>query len=60
VPLRIRTLHEVWFDGAHPKRRVGRTYNYLAWKEINQQLLAPKAVIWERIFVGCVMNLEWN
>ena len=22
-------VHEVWFDGAHPKRKGGQTYNYI-------------------------------
>ncbi|MDY7393990.1 alpha-L-fucosidase [Aureibaculum sp. 2210JD6-5] len=37
-------IHEVWFDGAHPKRKGGQTYNYLAWKELINTL-APEAVI---------------
>ena len=37
-------IDEVWFDGAHPKRKGGQTYNYLAWKELIRTL-APKAVI---------------
>ena len=37
-------IHEVWFDGAHPKRKGGQTYNYLAWKELITTL-APEAVI---------------
>ncbi len=37
-------VHEVWFDGAHPKRKGGQKYNYLAWKELINTL-APKAVI---------------
>ncbi len=37
-------IDEVWFDGAHPKRKGGQTYNYLAWKELIYTL-APKAVI---------------
>jgi len=40
-------IHEVWFDGAHPKRKGGQTYNYLAWKELITTL-APKAVIFGR------------
>ncbi|NND08652.1 MAG: alpha-1,3/4-fucosidase [Saprospiraceae bacterium] len=37
-------IHEVWFDGAHPKRKGGQKYNYLAWKELINAL-APEAVI---------------
>lgn len=37
-------IHEVWFDGAHPKRKGGQTYNYAAWKKLIRTL-APKAVI---------------
>ena len=37
-------VHEVWFDGAHPKRKGGQKYNYLAWKEIIKKL-APNAVV---------------
>jgi len=37
-------VHEVWFDGAHPKRKGGQTYDYTAWKELIHTL-APEAVI---------------
>lgn len=37
-------IHEVWFDGAHPKRKGNQQYNYLAWKNIIRTL-APEAVI---------------
>lgn len=40
-------IHEVWFDGAHPKRKGGQTYNYTAWRELIHTL-APKAVIFGR------------
>ena len=40
-------IHEVWFDGAHPKRKGGQTYNYPAWKELIHKL-APNAVIFGR------------
>lgn len=40
-------IHEVWFDGAHPKRKGGQTYNYAAWRELIHTL-APKAVIFGR------------
>lgn len=40
-------IHEVWFDGAHPKSKGGQTYNYAAWKELIRTL-APEAVIFGR------------
>lgn len=40
-------IHEVWFDGAHPKRKGGQRYNYPAWKELIHKL-APQAVIFGR------------
>ena len=59
-------IHEVWFDGAHPKRKGGQTYNYLAWKELIRTL-APKAVIFGREDTrwcgnesGATRDTEWN
>lgn len=59
-------VHEVWFDGAHPKRKGGQTYNYPAWKELIHKL-APKAVIFGREDVrwcgneaGGTRPTEWN
>lgn len=59
-------VHEVWFDGAHPKRKGGQTYNYAAWKELIHKL-APKAVIFGREDVrwcgneaGGTRPTEWN
>lgn len=59
-------IHEVWFDGAHPKRKGGQTYNYPAWKELIHKL-APKAVIFGREDVrwcgneaGGTRPTEWN
>lgn len=59
-------IHEVWFDGAHPKRKGGQTYNYLAWKELIATL-APKAVIFGRQDIrwcgneaGKTRDTEWN
>lgn len=40
-------IDEVWFDGAHPKRKGGQTYNYPAWRELIRTL-APGAVIFGR------------
>ncbi len=37
-------IHEVWFDGAHPKRKGGQTYRYQQWYELIRTL-APDAVI---------------
>ncbi len=37
-------LHEVWFDGAHPKRKGGQTYRRHQWYELIHNL-APDAVI---------------
>lgn len=59
-------IHEVWFDGAHPKRKGGQTYNYQAWKKLIRTL-APQAVIFGREDVrwcgneaGKTRNTEWN
>ncbi|MBN1805648.1 MAG: alpha-L-fucosidase [Sedimentisphaerales bacterium] len=37
-------IHEVWFDGAHPKRKGGQTYTYANWYAMIREL-APEAVI---------------
>jgi len=37
-------IYECWFDGAHPKRKGGQTYNYKAWYEMIHTL-APDAMI---------------
>ncbi len=59
-------IHEVWFDGAHPKRKGGQTYNYPAWKELIHKL-APNAVIFGREDIrwcgneaGKTRATEWN
>ena len=59
-------VHELWFDGAHPKRKGGQTYNYPAWKELIRTL-APKAVIFGREDIrwcgnesGGTRDTEWN
>lgn len=59
-------IHEVWFDGAHPKRKGGQTYHYQAWKEMIHAL-APEAVIFGREDVrwcgnegGWTRDTEWN
>lgn len=59
-------IHEVWFDGAHPKRKGGQTYNYPAWKKLIRTL-APEAVIFGREDIrwcgneaGGTRPTEWN
>jgi alpha-L-fucosidase len=59
-------IHEVWFDGAHPKTKGGQTYDYLAWKELIRTL-APEAVIFGRQDIrwggnesGRTRKKEWN
>ncbi len=59
-------IHEVWFDGAHPKRKGGQKYNYEAWKELIQTL-APQAVIFGKQDIrwcgnesGKTRDTEWN
>ena len=59
-------IHEVWFDGAHPKRKGGQKYNYKAWKELIRKL-APEAVIfgkedlrWVGNEAGKTRTTEWN
>ena len=60
------SIHEVWFDGAHPKRKGGQKYNYLAWKELISKL-APHAVIFGKQDIrwcgnesGRTRETEWN
>lgn len=59
-------VDEVWFDGAHPKRKGGQTYNYPAWRELIRTL-APNAVIFGREDIrwcgneaGATRDTEWN
>lgn len=59
-------IHEVWFDGAHPKTKGGQTYNYSAWRELIRTL-APKAVVFGREDLrwcgneaGGTRDTEWN
>ena len=59
-------IHEVWLDGAHPKRKGGQKYHYQAWKKLIQTL-APKAVIFGRQDIrwcgnegGYTRESEWN
>lgn len=59
-------IHEVWFDGAHPKTKGGQKYNYAAWKKLIRAL-APEAVIFGREDIrwcgnesGRTRATEWN
>ena len=59
-------VSEIWFDGAHPKRKGGQQYNYLAWKELIHTL-APDAVVfgkedlrWCGNEAGETREAEWN
>lgn len=59
-------ISEVWFDGAHPKRKGGQQYNYAAWKKLIHTL-APGAVIFGREDIrwcgnesGSTRAAEWN
>ncbi|TLP70547.1 alpha-L-fucosidase [Maribacter sp. ACAM166] len=59
-------IDEVWFDGAHPKRKGGQTYKYTDWKQLIN-LLAPNAVVfgkedlrWCGNEAGATRETEWN
>lgn len=59
-------VHEVWFDGAHPKTKGGQQYNYSAWRELIHTL-APEAVVFGKEDIrwcgnesGKTRNTEWN
>lgn len=59
-------VHEVWFDGAHPKTKGDQKYNYQAWRELIRTL-APEATIFGREDVrwcgneaGYTRDTEWN
>lgn len=59
-------IHEVWFDGAHPKTKGNQQYNYAAWKTLIRTL-APNAVIFGREDIrwcgneaGKTRDTEWN
>ena len=40
-------IHEVWFDGAHPKRKGDQKYDYSAWRQLIRTLV-PHAVVFGR------------
>ena len=59
-------IDEVWFDGAHPKRKGGQTYDYASWKKLIHTV-APNAVVFGREDVrwcgneaGNTRDTEWN
>ena len=59
-------IHEVWFDGAHPKRKGGQKYNYHAWRKLIRAL-APDAVVFGKEDIrwcgnegGATRDTEWN
>jgi len=60
-------VHEVWFDGAHPKRKGNQTYTYKAWYSLIRKL-APNAMIfgkgpdvrWCGNEGGGTRTSEWN
>ena len=59
-------IHEVWFDGAHPKRKGGQTYIKEKWFHLIRTL-APEAVIfggpdvrWCGNEAGKTRGAEWN
>ncbi len=60
-------IHEVWFDGAHPKRKGDQKYTYAQWYAMIRQL-APEAVIfgkgpdvrWCGNEAGGTRDAEWS
>lgn len=59
-------IHEVWFDGAHPKTKGGQKYRYADWRNLIHTL-APKAVIFGKEDIrwcgnesGRTRHTEWN
>ena len=59
-------IHEVWFDGAHPKRKGGQTYMKSEWYAMIREL-APDAAIfggpdirWCGNEAGDTRESEWN
>ncbi len=61
------SIHEVWFDGAHPKRKGEQTYTYNQWYKLIREL-APEAVIfgkgpdvrWCGNEAGRTREAEWS
>ncbi len=59
-------IHEVWLDGAHPKKKGGQKYAFRAWEKLIRSL-APRAVIFGRQDIrwcgneeGRTRESEWN
>ncbi|WP_405382971.1 alpha-L-fucosidase [Maribacter sp. LLG6340-A2] len=59
-------IDEVWFDGAHPKRKGNQQYKYRDWKKLITAL-APNAVVfgkegtrWCGNEAGATRDTEWN
>ena len=59
-------VSEIWFDGAHPKRKGGQQYDYQSWKTLIRTL-SPGAVIfgkedlrWCGNEAGLTREAEWN
>ncbi len=60
-------IHEVWFDGAHPKRKGDQKYTYAQWYAMIREL-APEAVIfgkgpdvrWCGNEAGATRDTEWS
>lgn len=60
-------IHEVWFDGAHPKRKGNQQYTYEHWYDMIRQLV-PQAVIaikgpdvrWCGNEAGATRPSEWS
>jgi len=60
-------IHEVWFDGAHPKRKGDQKYTYAQWYAMIREL-APEAVIfgkgpdvrWCGNEAGDTRGAEWS
>lgn len=59
-------IHEVWFDGAHPKRKGNQQYDKAAWFQLIREL-APEAVIfggpdirWCGNEAGNTRESEWS
>ena len=59
-------VHEVWFDGAHPKHKNDQSYDFASWRKVIREL-APDAVIfgledirWCGNESGDTRESEWN
>jgi len=59
-------IDEVWFDGAHPRRKGGQQYDYASWRKLIRTLV-PDAVVFGREDIrwcgnegGGTREQEWN